>query len=176
MRILMIDPSKNNVGWATLNTGCKKRERAWKWGTWHPQGHNLQMRMVDLAQTIEAEIPEFDFLITEKPMFFSSERGQVAAHQNYTIDLAAISYFIAGWFKMDHRRHFPITANQWKGQVTKEITARRFFAAFPKIEKGSLSEHAIDAVMLGRWTIENYFFDLPPALLGSSPESLRSLL
>jgi len=176
MKMLILDPSKNNVGWATFNTKARTRRGAWKWGTWKPEGHSLEMRMTDLVQTIGMEIGEFDLLVTERPAFFSSERGQIAAHMNYTIDLAAISYFIAGWFHMDHRRHLAITANQWKGTVSKEITALRFFKRFPHVAPSSLTEHAIDAVMLGRFAIETFVVRMPQSLRGSSPELLLSLV
>lgn len=140
------------------------------------------MKITDLIQTIEEEIGEFHFLCTERPAFFSSERGQIAAHMNYTIDLAAINYGVAGWFHMDHRHHFAITATQWKGQVSKEITARRFFKRFKWVKKGKvgadsgISEHSIDATMLARFCIEEYLVRVPRSLLDSPPESLLRLL
>ena len=157
MRSLAIDPSINNVGWSLFDSKAPSKCEAWRWGTIHPTGVNLEMRITDTIQQLSDTFAwdVLDFLITERPAFFSSERGQIAAHMNYTIDLAAVSYYIAGWFHMDHRKHFAITANQWKGSVPKAITARRFFAAFPKVDTRTLDEHAIDAMMLHKWWLEN---------------------
>jgi len=177
MKVLSLDPSKNNVGWATFDGTRKVKPRAWKWGTFQLEGMNLEMRMYDLVQKIGEEIGEFDFLVTERPAFFSCERGEIAAHQNYTIDLAAIAYYVAGWYHMDHRHHFAITANQWKGTVSKAVTARRFFRSFPYVDPQTLSEHAIDAVMLARFTLHDYICNMPSGKLGGvKPSHILSLL
>lgn len=177
MTLLSIDPSVHNVGWALFNTKAKQQETAWQFGTWHPQGFNLEMKITDLVQTIEDQIGTFDFLCTERPAFFSSERGQIAAHMNYTIDLAAINYYLAAWFHKDHRHHFAITANQWKGTVNKTITARRFFRSFPHVKPMQLDEHAIDAIMLGRFCIEQFLCTMPAAkLVDRTPKELKKLL
>lgn len=134
---------------------------------------DLVERIGDLL--LSEGVEKLDFMITERPAFFSSERGQVAAHQNYTIDLAAIAFYVAGWYHMDHRRHFAITANQWKGSVPKEVTARRFFRDFPHAKAGELSEHAIDAMMLHRFWLTEYAVHSRLAVRGSSPEALQLL-
>lgn len=176
MKLLTLDPSINNVGYALFNSRAVNRKAAWKWGTIYLEGTNLEMRMVDLVQQIDRLIGRFHYLVTEKPAFYSSEVGHIAAHQNYTIDLAAISFFVAGWFRMDHRHHAAITATAWKGSVSKGITARKFFSLWPKIKPTELSEHAIDAVMLGRYWLLNYGLAHPRFAHDSSPESLRLLI
>lgn len=176
MRSLSLDPSINHVGWALLDHQEKTKQAAWEWGTFELEGANLQMRFMHLVECIQQSIGHFDFLITEKPTFFTSEKGQVAARQNYTIDLAACAFFVAGWFEMDHRHHFPITATQWKGSVSKLITARQFFKLWPLVETNAISEHAIDAVMLHRYWVQYYAQDLRPAVLGSEPRSLLRLI
>lgn len=180
MRSLALDPSVNNVGWSIYDPKQSTKKKAWKWGTIRVEGSNLEMKIMDLAQQIESfarsegEMPEF--LITERPAFFSSERGQIAAHLNYTIDLSAINYFFAGWFRYDHRHHFAITANQWKGCISKAITAKRFFREFPKVDPMTLSEHAIDSIMMHRFAIQQFISTLPLALRESSPEEWLSKL
>lgn len=134
------------------------------------------MRMFDLIQKIDELGLKFDFLITEKPAFFASERGQVAAHQNYTIDLAAIAFYVAGWFRMDHRHHYSITATQWKGTVSKAITARKFFKQWPKVDSASLDDHAIDAIMLHRFWLTDYARRLHPTLCDKTLQYLPELI
>lgn len=184
MRVLSLDPSVNTTGWAIYSPLQKTRKRAWQWGTIKMEGYSLEMRIMSLCQSLDqlacpeggkAE-PFPEFLVTEKPTFFSSERGQVAAHMNYTINLAAINYFVAGWFRIDHRHHFAITATQWKGAISKVVTAKRFFREFPKVEPLSLSEHAVDAVMLCRWAVEHLIANAPLGVRRSSPEDWLSHL
>lgn len=177
MTLLSIDPSVHNVGWALFNTKAKNQATAWQFGTWHPTGFNLEMKITDVIQTIDSQIGEFDFLCTERPAFFSSERGQIAAHMNYTIDLAYINGYLAGWFRKDHRRHFGITANQWKGTINKTITGRRFFRSFPHVKPSSLDEHAIDAIMLARFCVDQFLCTTPAVkLMDRSPTEMRKLL
>lgn len=183
MRCLSIDPSVNNVGWSIFTAGQKSKRDSWIWGTLKLTGGSLEMRIMDLVYQLDqlarpeggADVGDMpDFLVTEKPTFFSSERGQIAAHSNYTIDLAAINYFIAGWFRYTHRNHFAITATHWKGSVSKLVTARRFFRDFPRVDPLTMSEHSVDAVMMNRFAIEQFIVHLPPSLLCSSPQDWTS--
>lgn len=176
MILLTLDPSKNDVGYSVFNTAAKKPQAVWRWGTWKLEGHNLEMRMFDLVQKIAEDIGHFDYLCTERPAFFSSERGQIAAHMNYTIDLAAISFYVAGWYHMDHRTHFAITANQWKGTVKKAITARRFFRRFPNAEVRGITDHAIDATMLGVFCIETVLINVSNLRGNTTAEELLKLV
>lgn len=204
MRVLSIDPSINNVGWAVFDTEpasklLKARRQAlkgegvvgkispllkeelrlesWTWGTFQLGGTSLQMRIIDLVQQITMELgDEWDFIITEKPAFYSSQKGQIAAHQNYTIDIAAVGFFVAGWFHMDQRTHHPITAITWKGSVSKEITARHFFRIFGKETKRGITEHSIDAVMLLRYWLENWAVLSPLVVRHTSAELIEALI
>lgn len=155
MRVLSLDPSINNVGWCIFDSKAKMKKEAWSWGVWKLEGMNYMMRMMDLKERIVDNVGKFDILVTEWPAFYSSERGNIAAHQNYTIDLAGICMFIAGWFRMDHRKHFSMTASTWKGMVGKHITARKFFREFGKRE-WHISEHAIDATMMLKYWLVTY--------------------
>lgn len=180
MKVLALDPSVNNVGWSTFTVPKRKdsrftRLKAWKWGTWQPEGGSLEMRMMDLCHTIDREIDGFDYLITERPAFYNNERGTIAARLNYTIDLGSINFFVAGWFHMDHRRHFSITATQWKGSVDKVITLRHFFRCFGEKHK-NLTDHAVDATMLLRFWLQSYAIASPLVAQHISPEWLRELV
>lgn len=181
----MLDPSVNNVGWGMIDTskfpkhirqvlkggllptiGTPKwkefasiaKRKCWTWGTFQLDGASKPMRFMDLVQQIQVahgDNETLDYLITEMPAFYSSERGQIAAHQNYTIDLAACNFFVAGWLHMDHRKHHSITAITWKGSVSKEVTAKAFFRTFGDQTKGT-SEHSIDAVMMGHYWLTTW--------------------
>lgn len=176
MKILSIDPSTTSgyVGWATFDldaltvkkltpkNAMRWKKQVWKWGEWKLEGGSMEMRLFDLIQTIGLEIGEFQFLVGEKPAFYNNERGHIAAHQNYTIDIAAMLYWIAGWFHMDHRHFHPVTAMIWKGSVPKLITERQFFRVFGlrgELMPTKLTDHACDATMLLHWWLKTYGFN-----------------
>lgn len=146
-KALSLDPSVNNVGFATLQI-FDNGEQKWTWGTWELSGYNLLERCSDLRAYIQQSgNDDFTDLILEWPTFYQSEKGELAAKQNYTINLAAIAMYIAGFFHLDVSRIELVTAPQWKGQADKRITARRFFAHFG--ENAIHKDHnTIDAVML----------------------------
>jgi hypothetical protein len=159
-----------------FNTKASTKQKAWKWKTWHLEGLSLEMRMTDLRQRIDAEIGHFDLLIIEKPTFFGSEKGNIAAHSNYTVDLAAVAYYIAGWYQLDHRQYYPFTATQWKGSVDKAITARRFFRRFPFADRKWIDEHAIDAVMMMHFWLTRIYPVLPASRLDVTREKIAALI
>lgn len=155
MRILTIDPSVNNVGFCLFDSSKRKLKNQWQWGAFALEGTNYAMRMVDLYELLLEKFGIPDHLVTEWPSFFSSAKGHIAAHQNYTIDLAGICGYIAGRMGFNHRQWTMVTATQWKGSVSKDITARKFFRVFGK-ETRLISEHAIDATMMMHWWLLNY--------------------
>lgn len=194
MKVLCLDSSVNNVGWCVFDGTELKRHalkggvinkafalnakmKAWTWGTFMLEGSSKSMRFLDLVQQIIAVIGnDFDYLITEQPAFYSSEKGQVAARMNYTIDLASCNYFVAGWFHMTHREHFPITAITWKGSVSKAVTTKKFLRTFPKIRLNKITEHAIDATMLLHYWLSTFAVNSPLVERRISPELIRVLL
>lgn len=151
-RILAIDPSvMNRLGWSLLElewdeAGVLLKED-WSWGAWELSGMNFLMRCVDARSYIEAEIGEFDELVVEWPMYYDSAKGQVAARQGYTINLAGIAMYLVGWFQLPHQQVFLYTAPDWKGTVPKQVTARRFYKLF-NINVMTVDHNAIDATMM----------------------------
>ena len=151
LKILAIDPSvMNSAGWAVVNITWSaegKAEEEWDWGAWALNGMNFQMRCTDLKDYITRDIGHFDVLVCEWPMFYASAKGQMAARQGYTINLAGIAMYIAGWFQVPHRSLFLYTAPDWKGTQKKAITARRFYKLFGLTET-TVDHNAIDATMM----------------------------
>jgi hypothetical protein len=93
-------------------------------------------------------LDEGDWLVLEWPAFFGSARGQVAAQQGHTINLAAVDGYIAGFFRVPPKDFHLVTANQWKGNLPKEITRKRFFHALGQKQIFKINHNAVDAVML----------------------------
>lgn len=156
MKLLALDPSINFVGWCCFNSVKKEETKRWSWGTIRLEGSNYQMRLMMLIQEIE-ELGLLDcaHLIGEWPTFFAGEKGHIAAHQNYTIDLAGVVAYLAGSMGLDHRHWHLSTATTWKGSVPKTVTQKKFLRIFGK-RFIDVSEHAIDATMLMHWWLREY--------------------
>ena len=154
-KILALDPSvMNRLGWAcvilTFNElgVCVKDE--WDYGAFQIDGTNFQMRCSDAKDhLIHLGFP-FDILVCEWPAFYGGEKGQIAAQQGYTINLAGIAMYLAGFFQVHYRNLFLYTAPTWKGTVKKAVTARRFFRMFGENEM-KVDHNAIDACMMLVW-------------------------
>lgn len=153
-RILALDPSvMNRCGWACVyikwwSDGTVSDD--WDFGSFAISGTNFQMRCSDLKDYIVHLGFDFDTLVVEWPTYYASEKGQIAAQQGYTINLAGIAMYVAGYFQVDFRRLFLYTAPDWKGTVKKAVTARRFFKLF-NINELKVDHDTIDAVMILVW-------------------------
>lgn len=159
MKIVAIDPSINDVGWAVVD-GLQRSESGvwdnskadWKWGHWLIQGISLPYKLREIVEWMIIEFdgmnPEEDWLVLEWPAFFGSPKGQAAAKQGHTINLAGVVGYIAGFFRMLPQNTHLVTANQWKGNVPKEITRMRLFKALGQKQIYKVNHNAVDAVML----------------------------
>lgn len=159
MNLISIDPSINNVGWAVVaglerdaETGVWDDSKAlWRYGNWIVSAHSLQAKWVEIVEYMIMEFdvnPECDEIVLEWPMYFGTEKGQVAAQQGHTLNLAGIDGYIAGYFRLPWRQIHLITAPQWKGSVSKEITKMRFFRAMGVKHIFKVDHNAVDAVMM----------------------------
>lgn len=152
MRILALDPSvANRCGWAVTHLAWdaagKLLKEDWDFGSFEVCGMNFQMRCSDLRDHIIHLGFNFDTLVMEWPTYYDSAKGQIAAQKGYTINLAGIAMYIAGYFQVDFRKLFLYTAPDWKGTVQKAVTARRFFRLFGMSEM-KIDHDTIDAVMM----------------------------
>ncbi len=159
MKIISIDPSTINVGWAVIE-GLKRhpktgvwddRKAKWRYGNFNLFALSLQAKFHEIAENMIAHFdidPEEDWLVLEWPMYFGTEKGQVAAQMGYTLNLAGIDGFLMGYFRMPWQQCHFVTAAQWKGSVSKEITKMRFFRAMGIKQIFAVDHNAVDAVML----------------------------
>ncbi len=158
MKIVSLDPSINETGWACLKGMERKDDRVWddtnsdwSWGVFKLKGISLSYKLKELVEYMIMEfdgLDEEDWLVVEWPQYFNQPRGQVSIMQGHLFNLAAIDTYVAGYFRLPPQNWFPITAPNWKGSVSKEITRRRFFKAMglPQIYK--VNHNAVDAVMM----------------------------
>lgn len=158
MKILSIDPSVREVGWATVDGLYReddviRDDRAdWRWGCWKIQSMSYTYRLREIVEWIILEAggldPDEDWLVCEWPAYFDSMAGHVAAKAGHTINLAGIDCYIAGFFRLPWQNIHLITATKWKGSVSKEITRRRFFRHMGIKQIYKIDHNAVDAVMM----------------------------
>lgn len=151
-KALSLDCSVNNVGFATLQISYDEEQQQkafdWEFGVWNLEGEGLLDRCLDLCHYIQqTNNADFTDLLIEWPMFYESTKGQIAAQQSYTINLAAVGAFVIGFFHAPLDRVRLITAPQWKGNASKAVTARRFFRRF-NINSLHVDHNAVDACMM----------------------------
>lgn len=156
-KILALDPSVNTVGWACVfklwrdeDDVVHDDEAEWKWGMWELMSASYTFKLHELTEYIDlwiGGIEEGDLFVGEWPAFFDNMRGNVAAKKGYTIDLAGILCYIAGWYRLPWQSIAFLTAAQWKGNLPKEITKMRFFRALG-VRAHKVDHNAVDACML----------------------------
>lgn len=160
MKIVAIDPSINDVGWAVVS-GLKYNaedntfddsEAQWSWGNWKISSNSFVFK---LREIVEFMIFQFDgldqdedWLVCEWPAYFDTQKGHTSAKQGHTINLAGIDGYIAGFFRLPHRNIHFIRAMEWKGSVSKEITRMRFFRHMGIKQIYQINHNAVDAVMM----------------------------
>ncbi len=156
-KILALDPSVNEVGWAVV-TGMWRDEDGvwhdenaeWKWGMWKLSALSYTFKLHELREYIDlwlGGLEEGDLFVGEWPAFFDNMRGNVAAKKGYTIDLAGILCYIMGYYRLPWQSICLLTAAQWKGNLPKEITKMRFFKALG-VQAYKVDHNAVDACML----------------------------
>lgn len=154
-RTLAIDPSvMNRAGWAvctlTFNAQGKIVSDEWDFGSFEICGNNFEMRCSDLTDWIKSLHYDFEYLVCEWPTYYHSAKGQIAAQQGYTINLAGIAMYVAGYFRVDFRNLFLYTAPNWKGTVQKAVTQKRFFKMF-QMNDLHVDHDTVDACMMLVW-------------------------
>jgi len=161
VKIVSIDPSVNNVGWAKIDgleiaksdTGdlFDMTNEDWSWGNWKIGSNSYTFKLKEIVEwmilTFDG-LTEDDWLVVEWPASFDSMAGHIAAKTGHTINLAGIDCYIAGFFRLPWNHWFPITATQWKGGVSKEITRMRFFRHMGIKQIYTIDHNAVDAVMM----------------------------
>lgn len=157
MKIIAIDPSVNDVGWAMVKglvhteAGWNDDKAEWSWGHWVIRSNSLTFKLKEIVEHIILTCdpdPEEDWFVCEWPAYFDGIRGNASAKQGHTINLAAVAAYIAGYFRFPWRNIHFITAVSWKGSVSKEITRMRFFKALGIKQVYKVNHNAVDAVML----------------------------
>lgn len=160
MKIFSLDPSINDVGWAVIEKLYRDKddviraEKAeWRYGNWKLSGHSFSAKLQEIAEYIIMEVDglnedEGDWVLLEWPAYFGSQKGQVSAQMGHTLNLAGIDGYVAGYFRLPWQSLHFITANQWKGSVSKNITWMRFCRVMGTKQIYKVNHNAVDAVMM----------------------------
>lgn len=151
MKILAIDPSVNDLGWATYIKG------KFDWGVIHPEGSDLVCKLANIRDQLDDIVQlhrSQDILICEYPNFQNSTRGAIAATEGYTLDLAAICAMIYGHYGMHSLQVYFSTPNDWKGTTPKDVIVHRFKKRFGSVP--GISTHEMEAVMMIQTYIEKH--------------------
>jgi hypothetical protein len=158
VKIVSIDPSINNVGWAKIEGLTRDADGVWdltnenwSWGMWKIGSNSFTFKLKEIVEWIILEcdgLTEEDWLVAEWPAYFDSMAGHVAAKAGHTINLAGIDCYIAGFFRLPWQNIHFITATKWKGSVSKEITRMRFFRHMGIKQIYTIDHNAVDAVMM----------------------------
>lgn len=160
MKIFALDPSIRDVGWAVIeklyrdkNDVICAEKSEWRYGNWELSAHSFSAKLQEIAEYIIMEVDginesEGDWMLLEWPAYFGSQKGQVSAQMGHTLNLAGIDGYVAGYFRLPWQSIHFITANQWKGSVSKEITRMRFFRVMGEKQIYKINHNAVDAVML----------------------------
>lgn len=157
MKIVAIDPSVHNVGWAMIEglthdeNGWHSEDAVWTFGNWIISSNSFTFKLKEIVEWIILDCDgldsDKDWLVAEWPAYFEGMKGNIAAKAGHTINLAAIDTYIAGYFRLEWKNIHLITAVDWKGSVSKEITKMRFFKHMG-ITPFKVDHNAIDAVMM----------------------------
>jgi hypothetical protein len=164
-RILSIDPSVNNLGYAYFDMGAGEHPynlSGWEYGTLYLHGKWIQHRWRDayrqLSERLDGSIPTH--LACEWPSFFNTEKGIIAAKMGYTLDLASIVGYLTGKFQIKADYVALWTPGQWKGQVPKSVTLNKFVRLFGegarKAIKLGIGDDTVDAIMILEHWLELY--------------------
>ena len=179
--LLAIDPSVRDLGWAMINLNKIGEEgygnildySVWSYGIIEMKSTNqVDPKIVKYRwkEAYEKMVAAMDWRPThfasEWPTFFDSERGRIAAVNNYTVGIASMVGYLAAAFDFhpdDIRLYTPI---EWKGMIGKEIVREKFIKLFgpegspqePAIRRldKQLSDDTIEAIMIARYWLDQY--------------------
>jgi hypothetical protein len=164
--LVAIDPSVNNLGWASYDVNLGQNlydidSGAWKFGLIHPKSGGRQEMpykwrdaFYKLKVALEGGWPTH--MAAEWPNFFSGYRGKIAAMRGHTLGLAGQVGYIAGRFGLRAEAVLLCSPQQWKGSVPKRVTQAKFLRLFGP-EKAALhvvrnySDDTIDAIMIAEY-------------------------
>lgn len=148
-QVLSIDPGTSGCGWAIWDITRRKNWELLRYGVFVPvklrgnDTNDLQRWQYEAEQVSEtvAGIGKYcESMYVEYPSVFG---GGVAAQSGAIVKLATLVGMIMGGFQGES---ILVPVVNWKGQLPKEIVAKRVKKILPNCKAES---HAIDAIGIG---------------------------
>lgn len=161
-KAVAIDPSVNRIGYCIINNiyhddelGWNAEEAQWTWGSWKIRSGSLTFKLKEISDNFDRDIgglnPKEDHLVVEWPQYFDQQRGQAAAVEGYTTNLAAINAYLFGYYRLPWRQFHPIFPSKWKGNLNKDVTRMRFFREIGVNKHYRIDHDTVDATMMLLW-------------------------
>ena len=170
MRLITLDPATHYTGYAIWHGEVLKQFgviRAHKSSNWDVRCLELNSKLRNLL--VEEKMTH---CVSEFPEFQSGRRGMDAARAGDTLKLAYLCGSIScGWqlhsalhLADSQRKGFSpegilpvepmilwVPPSRWKGQLPKDVSAKRCFDKYHWLAKSEIEKNASDAIMIGDW-------------------------
>jgi hypothetical protein len=152
MNLLSVDPGTHYTGYALWDK-THTTMRLLQYGlvranqfSWVERVQHIRFEIHERL-SMTADVTTWEELVIEFPELQTGERGTNASRQGDTLKLA----FLCGALMRGATRLF--TPSQWKGQLSKQITAIRMLQYWPMLQiVQKIDYNWADAVMLGLMT------------------------
>ena len=146
MNLLSIDPGTHYTGYAWWEE-THTHITLFKYGLIRATEDDWNKRVETIQFKIQEHFPEFKSVVVELPEFHAGARGMNASRQGDTLMLAVLCGAL-----MTGSTYF-VTPSQWKGQLSKQMTAKRMLKYWPELKiKQKIDYNWADAIMLGVMT------------------------
>ena len=146
MNLLSIDPGTRYTGYAWWDA-THTHITLLKYGLIRATGDDWKKRVETIKFKIQEQFPEFRSVVVELPEFHAGARGMNASRQGDTLMLAVLCGAL-----MTGSTYF-VTPSQWKGQLSKQMTAKRMLKYWPELRiVQEIDYNWADAIMLGVMT------------------------
>lgn len=153
VNILAIDPSVRHTGYAVFSDVDRihKKPKLYRYGALKVSTKNYMPIVRNLFSIIER--CSIEWIVIEKPTLFHSGKGLIAKESGRIVTLIHFVGFLHGYFMQADYNVAMIPVVQWKGQLPKEVVAKRVYS---RIKTTIVDHNIVDAIGLGF-----YFIDLP---------------
>lgn len=147
--VLAIDPGLHKMGLAYFNARSHKLLKT----ELIESSGNLDHALARVQSKLKTHEGIMTVVIEEPQQFMSSKKGTAASNSGSVMKLLALVYSIRQMSKMMARKVILAPVVKWKGQVPKEVMARRLAKYYDLSGK---NPDEIDAIGIGRWYFEEY--------------------
>lgn len=106
-------------------------------------------------QTVLEDFRPFHVVIEVPELWTGSAKSQMSAGSGDLFKQSILIGSLFGFVWRQHARAWAITAQQWKGQLSKDAVMRRIYRRLPDLERKGLRDHEADAIGMALWWVYN---------------------